>query len=98
MNPKPKKKTRIPAELGEIEFDFLEQCVRLGAVEWRGFPDKPPELPPSALARLRRLQRICRSLELDVFAGSIIVDLLERMEEMQRDLERLHLAMDVRPK
>lgn len=43
---------------------------------------------PSQLARLRRLRRICRSLDIDVYAGSIIVDLLERMDELQHELER----------
>ncbi len=43
----------------------------------------------SEQARSRRLRRICLSLELDAFAGEIIVDLLERLEELQRDLDRL---------
>ena len=43
----------------------------------------------SAASRVRRVQRICASLELDPLAGGIIVDLLERIEAMQRDMERL---------
>ncbi|MBI5246902.1 MAG: hypothetical protein HY923_06945 [Elusimicrobia bacterium] len=50
-------------------------------------------MKPTEQIRSRRLRRICLHLEVDEFAGLIIVDLLERMEELQRDLERLrHLA------
>lgn len=93
MRPKSKKIMKVPSKVVGIDIEFLEQCLRLGTVEWSGFPDKPAELPPSVLARLRRLQRICNGLELDVFSGSIIVDLLERLEETQRALDRLHSAM-----
>lgn len=46
-------------------------------------------MKPSEQARSRRLRRICLCLEMDDFAGEIIVDLLEQMEAMQRDMERL---------
>jgi len=39
--------------------------------------------------RLRRVQRISLALDLDAFAGGIIVDLLEEIERMRRDLDRL---------
>jgi len=39
--------------------------------------------------RKRRLRRLCLVLEIDAFSGEIIVDLLERLEEAQRELERL---------
>lgn len=96
MKPKSKRRAKTPAELAGFGFEFLEQCVRLRVVEWKGFPDKPAEIPPSALARLRRLQRICGGLDIEVFAGSVIVDLLERVDEMRRDLERLSAAKKVR--
>ena len=69
----------------DIEFDFLLLCVREGAVREEELAQEPPT--PAALARLRRLQRLCRGLDVDVFAGSIIVDLLERLDA-RRDFER----------
>ena len=70
----------------EVESEFLEECVKYGAVSLEDQPESGPELSPSQLARLRRLQRLCRSLDVDVFAGCIIVDLLDRMDELQREL------------
>jgi len=73
----------------ELEDDFLRLCVAHGVVSVEELPEEPPLLPADRLARLRRLQRLCRGLDVDVFAGAIIVDLLERLEERERDLERL---------
>lgn len=44
--------------------------------------------------RTRRLRRLQLSLELDDFAGELILDLLDEMEEMRRDLERLRPLME----
>jgi chaperone modulatory protein CbpM len=82
------ERLRMLAALLEMESDFLEECARCGAIRPEDLPGSPGEAPPSELARLRRLRRICRGLDIDVYAGSIIVDLLERMEELQRELER----------
>lgn len=45
--------------------------------------------------RNRRLRRLQLSLEVDDFAGELILDLLDEMEEMRRDLERLRPLMDL---
>jgi HPt (histidine-containing phosphotransfer) domain-containing protein len=69
----------------EIEIEFLELAVHEGAVREDELTREAHSA--AALARLRRLQRLCASLELDVYAGSIIVDLLERLEAAQQELE-----------
>ena len=69
----------------EIEIEFLEIAVQEGAVRE---DELRQEAHAAALARLRRLQRLCASLDLDVYAGSIIVDLLERLELAQEELDR----------
>jgi hypothetical protein len=71
----------------EIEISFLRLCVQEGAVRVEELTQEPPALSAAALARLRRLERLCLSLDVDVFAGAIIVDLLERIEEMRREIE-----------
>ena len=78
---------RALAERLEIEAEFLDECVRHGVL----IPREAEALSAAQLAKLRRLRRLCAGLELDVFAGSIIVDLLEQMDAMRRDLDRLGL-------
>jgi chaperone modulatory protein CbpM len=39
--------------------------------------------------RIQKLQRLCRDLEIPMPAGSIIVDLLERVERLERELLEL---------
>ena len=85
------------ARVMEIESAFLEQCVRHGAVRLEDLPEDRAEFPPSELARLRRLQRICHSLDIDVFAGCIIVDLLDRMDKLQDELEQLRAMAEDEP-
>jgi hypothetical protein len=86
MSAKRDKKLEALAAEFSIEVEFLELAVEEGAVR----PDELTQEAHSAaaLARLRRLQRLCASLDLDVYAGSIIVDLLERLESLQEELER----------
>ena len=71
----------------ELELSFLQLCVQEGAVRVEELTQEPPALSAAALARLRRLERLCLSLDVDVYAGSIIVDLLERLEDMRRGTE-----------
>jgi hypothetical protein len=74
----------------ELDEDFLLLCVSQGVVRIEELDEDPEVLTPARRAKLRRLQRLCRSLDVDVYAGAIIVDLLERLDEMERDLARLH--------
>jgi HPt (histidine-containing phosphotransfer) domain-containing protein len=76
----------------EIEIEFLELAVEEGAVREDELTHEARSA--AALARLRRLQRLCASLDLDIYAGSIIVDLLERLERMQDELERHHRGIE----
>ncbi len=39
--------------------------------------------------RLRKLERICRDFELSIVGGSIIVDLLGRIEALERKLQEM---------
>lgn len=39
--------------------------------------------------RIQKLQRLCRDLEISTPAGSIIVDLLERVERLEREIAEL---------
>jgi len=45
--------------------------------------------------RDRRLRRLQLSLEVDDFAGELILDLLDELERMRRDLERLRPLVEL---
>jgi len=96
MRPDPER-LRMLAAVMEIESDFLEECIRYGELGPEYLPEDRAELPPAQLARLRRLQRICRGLDIDVYAGCIIVDLVDRMDGLQRELERLRAVAEDEP-
>lgn len=84
-----REKLESLAEITRIEVAFIEECLDCGAVQLKEIEQGRMEISPSHLAKLRRLQRICRDLEVDILAGSIIVDLVDRVNEMERELEWL---------
>ena len=86
MTPRRREKLERVAAECSIEIEFLELAVREGAVSEAELTAE--EHAAAARARLRRLRRLCAGLDLDVYAGAIIVDLLERLESAQAELER----------
>lgn len=70
-----------PATVAELmEMGWLEP-VRTGAEEYL-FRERD-------VYRIQKLQRLCRDLEIPHAAGSIIVDLLERVERLQQEISEL---------
>lgn len=43
--------------------------------------------------RIQKLMRLCRDLEVSLMGASIIVDLLERIEQLEGDLEKAKLQL-----
>jgi len=79
-------------ELTGIHPPRLGELIELGWV----CPDKTHEecylFHPRDVYRVSKLERLCRDFELSAMAGTIIVDLLERIEMLEqqvRDLRRL---------
>lgn len=79
-------------ELTGIHPSRLGELIELGWV----CPDKTREdcylFHPRDVYRVSKLERLCRDFELSAMAGTIIVDLLERIEVLEqqvRDLRRL---------
>lgn len=77
----------ILAEHLMIDASFLRNCLEAGALTPADLTDDPLAVSPGRLARIRRLQRLCVTLEVDEFAGAIIVDLLEQLDDARRELE-----------
>jgi hypothetical protein len=74
------------ASYTEIDVVFLHDCLEHGALGPDPLPEDPHALSPAQLARLRRLQRLCASLQIDAYAGAIIVDLLEELDRVRADI------------
>jgi len=83
-------------ELTRIHPSRLGELIELGWI----CPDKTREerreecylFHPKDVYRVSKLERLCRDFELSVMAGTIIIDLLERIEVLEqqvRDLRRL---------
>ena len=73
-----------PARLGEI--------VELGWICPDRHSDECYLFHPRDVYRVSKLERLCRDFELPALAGTIIVDLLERIDDLDRqvrDLRRL---------
>jgi DNA-binding transcriptional MerR regulator len=62
-----------------VEYGLLEPSERAGERLW---------FSPSAVARLRRIERLRLQLGVNLTGISIILDMRERMERLQRELER----------
>jgi len=69
-----------PERLGDLlQLDWLDHTDTENAVLFNG----------SDVYRVRKLERICCDFELPVVGGTIIVDLLERIEELERQVRSL---------
>ncbi|MFI5345727.1 MAG: chaperone modulator CbpM [Elusimicrobiota bacterium] len=86
MKRRSEKEIILLAEHLGVEPEFLQECVRQGVLIVEELKGDPRALSAARLARLQRLRRLCDALELDVFAGSLIVDLLEQMDDLRREL------------
>jgi MerR-like DNA binding protein len=83
--------TRLTAEealrsLG-ISGQELEELVRLGLAE----PSAPDgsEFTAETVIRLRRVRRLHADLEVDVIGAAIIVDLIERLDRLEAEIQAL---------
>lgn len=83
--------TRLTAEealrsLG-ISRQELEELVRLGLAE----PSAPDgsEFTVETVIRLQRVRRLHADLEVDVLGAAIIVDLIERLDRLEAEIQTL---------
>jgi hypothetical protein len=76
------------AEVSGISVARLERLVSLGVVE----PSAPgaSEFTAATAARLRRMLRLHADLGVNFIGAAILVELLERLEQLEAELDRLH--------
>lgn len=75
-------------EITGISPEHLREIVSLGWLE--AGPPSARVFHDSDIYRVRKLERICCDFELPVIGGTIIVDLLERIDRLERLVSELH--------
>ena len=75
-------------ELTGLARDRLDDLLQL---EWldRTETDASTLFSEGDVYRVRKLERICADFELPVVGGTIIVDLLERIDQLEREVQSL---------
>lgn len=77
-------------ELTGISPEHLEELLALDWLETRLSATKTRLFRDADIYRVRKLERICCDFELPVIGGTIIVDLLERIDRLERLVSRIN--------
>lgn len=67
-----------------ISPEHLQEIVALGWIEARTSASEAQMFRDIDIYRVRKLERICCDFEIPVIGGTIIVDLLERIDKLER--------------
>ncbi|MFP4108100.1 MAG: chaperone modulator CbpM [Desulfonatronovibrio sp.] len=67
----------------------LSELVEMGWVDAVRITSEDYHFPEREIFRVQKLMRICRDFELPTIGGTIIVDLLERIEDMEKEITQL---------
>lgn len=76
-------------EMTGISPEHLEEIVSLGWIDARTSASSATMFRDRDIYRVRKLERICGDFELPVIGGTIIVDLLERIERLEKLVRQL---------
>ncbi|MER3426727.1 MAG: hypothetical protein C4334_01305 [Pyrinomonas sp.] len=68
----------------------LWHLVRSGLLEAVWDESGQPMLTARAMLRFRRMQRLHRDLGVNFAGAAVILDLVDRIEQMRRELDELH--------
>jgi len=78
------------AEIVGARPTLISRLVRLGVLETIGAESEEPMLHSRSVLRLRRMGRLRRDLGVNFAGAAVIVDLVDRIEELNRDLAKMH--------
>ena len=73
---------------------LIARLVRSGLIETVGEPTDEPLMPQRAVVRLRKMQRLRRDLGVNFTGASIILDLVERVGEINRELAEMRREVE----
>ena len=75
------------ADVASISAPTLQRLIRLGLIETE--TASADRFTPTTATRLVRMLRLHRQLHVGLSGAAVIVDLLERLERMEAELDRL---------
>lgn len=76
-------------EITGVSPEHLEELVSLGWIDTRTSAASATMFRDRDIYKVRKLERICGDFELPVIGGTIIVDLLERIDRLERMVREL---------
>ena len=83
----------VAAQLARISLDFLRRCEREKIVQPRPLPGGGVGYTAADIRRLARVRRLRYSLELDMPAVEVILNLRRQVLDLQTYLDQLELEM-----
>ena len=83
----------VAAQLAHISLDFLRRCERENIVQPRPLPGGGVGYTAADIRRLARVRRLRYSLELDMPAVEVILNLRRQVLDLQTYLDQLELEM-----
>ena len=72
----------------DVSMQFFENLNKIGLIEWV-HDQKPISIEERYLSRVEKMIRLHKDLKVNSEGIDVIFNLLERMEEMERELNRL---------
>ena len=82
------------AEAAGARPTLVSRLVRMGLLDAVRADERALLLPTSAVLRLRRMQRLRRDLRVNFTGAAIILDLVERVGELNRELAQTRRLFD----
>lgn len=70
-----------------VEVEYVERLVALGVIEER--PESSTGFPPEVTLRVARVLRLERDLGVNFEGAAVILDLLERIDQLEHELRSL---------
>jgi len=80
----------VVAETVGARRSLIARLVQQGLIETLDSGTEEPMVPRRAVVQLRRMQRLRRDLGVNFAGASIILDLVGRIEQLNRELAEMH--------
>jgi hypothetical protein len=83
----------VVAETVGTRRTLIARLVQQGLIETLDSGNDEPLLPRRAVVQLRHMQRLRRDLGVNFAGASIILELVGRIEQLNRELAEMHLRL-----